>query len=152
MPDVCQQKLHDQSIACWISRMENEILKRQLEALQRSDQNPEFEQTANEPLAYTQGVDPSFGVAESLSLFTGLNYDMGERSYGISRGLVGGELKSIETLQKSKKRVTDHEETKKICDHCGTVEAPEWRKGPNGPKTLCNACGLRWSKKQRTMT
>ncbi|KAG1442451.1 hypothetical protein G6F56_011056 [Rhizopus delemar] len=84
-------------------KMENELLKRQLEALQRTDQNLEFEQTANESLVYTQGVDPSFDVAESLSLFTGLNYDMGERSYGISSGLVGGELKSIETLQKSKK-------------------------------------------------
>lgn len=23
----------------------------------------------------------------------------------------------------------------------GTVESPEWRKGPDGPKSLCNACG-----------
>lgn len=25
----------------------------------------------------------------------------------------------------------------------GTVESPEWRKGPDGPKSLCNACGTR---------
>ena len=31
----------------------------------------------------------------------------------------------------------------------GTLESPEWRKGPNGPKTLCNACGLRWAKKEK---
>jgi PAS domain S-box-containing protein len=30
-----------------------------------------------------------------------------------------------------------------ICIQCSTVESPEWRKGPNGPKTLCNACGCR---------
>ncbi len=23
----------------------------------------------------------------------------------------------------------------------GTLDSPEWRKGPSGPKTLCNACG-----------
>jgi PAS domain S-box-containing protein len=31
----------------------------------------------------------------------------------------------------------------------GTLDSPEWRKGPNGPKTLCNACGLRWAKKEK---
>lgn len=28
------------------------------------------------------------------------------------------------------------------CHRCGTTETPEWRKGPNGARTLCNACGL----------
>ncbi|KAI9230019.1 MAG: hypothetical protein DHS80DRAFT_6185, partial [Piptocephalis tieghemiana] len=37
----------------------------------------------------------------------------------------------------------------KVCTGCGTLESPEWRKGPNGPKTLCNACGLRWAKKTK---
>lgn len=30
----------------------------------------------------------------------------------------------------------------KNCHRCGTSETPEWRRGPNGPRTLCNACGL----------
>ncbi|KAN0061821.1 white collar 2 type of transcription factor [Thecaphora frezii] len=34
-----------------------------------------------------------------------------------------------------------------VCTDCGRVDSPEWRKGPLGPKTLCNACGLRWAKK-----
>lgn len=29
----------------------------------------------------------------------------------------------------------------KKCLHCDTVDSPEWRKGPGGGKTLCNACG-----------
>jgi len=33
-----------------------------------------------------------------------------------------------------------------VTNGLGTLESPEWRKGPDGPKTLCNACGLRWSK------
>lgn len=28
------------------------------------------------------------------------------------------------------------------CHRCGTTETPEWRRGPNGVRTLCNACGL----------
>ncbi|KAJ3414336.1 blue light receptor [Chytridiales sp. JEL 0842] len=34
-----------------------------------------------------------------------------------------------------------------FCRQCGTTQSPEWRKGPLGPKTLCNACGLAYSKK-----
>ncbi|EFA77753.1 putative GATA-binding transcription factor [Heterostelium album PN500] len=35
------------------------------------------------------------------------------------------------------------------CHHCNTKTTPEWRRGPNGPATLCNACGLAYAKKQR---
>ncbi|MBW0539243.1 hypothetical protein O181_078958 [Austropuccinia psidii MF-1] len=28
------------------------------------------------------------------------------------------------------------------CAVCGTTQTPEWRKGPSGLRTLCNACGL----------
>ncbi|CAL4933742.1 unnamed protein product [Urochloa decumbens] len=30
------------------------------------------------------------------------------------------------------------------CRHCGTEETPQWRAGPEGPCTLCNACGVRY--------
>eukprot|EP00899_Mesostigma_viride_P002236 jgi/Mesvir1/12012/Mv00313-RA.3 len=42
-------------------------------------------------------------------------------------------------------QMTGHE----ICDHCGTKEAatPMMRRGPNGPRSLCNACGLMWANK-----
>jgi len=33
------------------------------------------------------------------------------------------------------------------CSSCGTSVTPEWRRGPKGPKTLCNACGLQFAKK-----
>ena len=36
-----------------------------------------------------------------------------------------------------------------VCTTCGRTDSPDWRKGPKGPKTLCNACGLRWAKKFR---
>lgn len=30
------------------------------------------------------------------------------------------------------------------CTHCEVTETPQWREGPTGPKTLCNACGVRY--------
>jgi GATA zinc finger len=29
------------------------------------------------------------------------------------------------------------------CHSCNTTDTPEWRRGPDGARTLCNACGLR---------
>lgn len=34
--------------------------------------------------------------------------------------------------------------SKRRCGHCGTDTTPQWRMGPMGPKTLCNACGVRY--------
>ncbi|XP_061369508.1 GATA transcription factor 2 [Gastrolobium bilobum] len=30
------------------------------------------------------------------------------------------------------------------CSHCASEKTPQWRTGPLGPKTLCNACGVRF--------
>ncbi|KAJ3680102.1 hypothetical protein LUZ60_016380 [Juncus effusus] len=30
------------------------------------------------------------------------------------------------------------------CSHCGVNKTPQWRAGPEGAKTLCNACGVRY--------
>lgn len=30
------------------------------------------------------------------------------------------------------------------CSHCGVTKTPQWRAGPLGAKTLCNACGVRY--------
>ncbi|PIN03221.1 GATA-4/5/6 transcription factor [Handroanthus impetiginosus] len=30
------------------------------------------------------------------------------------------------------------------CFHCQADKTPQWRAGPMGPKTLCNACGVRY--------
>lgn len=35
------------------------------------------------------------------------------------------------------------------CSHCGLSDTPEWRRGPSGSRTLCNACGLFFSKLTR---
>ncbi|KAG8725428.1 blue light receptor [Ceratobasidium sp. 423] len=39
-----------------------------------------------------------------------------------------------------------HPSSPRVCTTCARTDSPEWRRGPHGPKTLCNACGLKWAK------
>jgi len=56
----------------------------------------------------------------------------------IQSGIAGGQV--VDTLLKT---------GAKACEMCGKTQSPEWRKGPSGEKTLCNACGLRFSRSQK---
>lgn len=96
--------------------------------------------------------------AETIEMLTGLRYMEGERSRGITTGgssptLIKGDAgiaipadRDSRAGEKKKKLKTAEEY---VCTDCGTLDSPEWRKGPSGPKTLCNACGLRWAKKEK---
>lgn len=49
--------------------------------------------------------------------------------------------------KKPKKRPavqTGGEMFQRRCTHCQVQKTPQWRTGPLGPKTLCNACGVRY--------
>ncbi|KAK6922644.1 Zinc finger, GATA-type [Dillenia turbinata] len=55
--------------------------------------------------------------------------------------------------QKKRKSVTEvscpgggsnHPTQQRRCSHCGVQRTPQWRAGPLGAKTLCNACGVRF--------
>ena len=91
---------------------------------------------------------------ETIEMLTGLRYRDGERSLGISTGdaspaLIRGDAGIAIPVDKEN-RSGDKKKKPKIadeyvCTDCGTLDSPEWRKGPNGPKTLCNACGCTFS-------
>ncbi|EGO52130.1 zinc finger protein white collar 2 [Neurospora tetrasperma FGSC 2508] len=96
--------------------------------------------------------------ADTIEMLTGLKYQEGERSHGITTGnasptLIKGDAGIAIPLDRDprtgekKKKIKVAEEY--VCTDCGTLDSPEWRKGPSGPKTLCNACGLRWAKKEK---
>ncbi|KAI5850629.1 hypothetical protein BZA05DRAFT_59024 [Tricharina praecox] len=93
---------------------------------------------------------------DTIEILTGLRYREGERSKGISTGdtspaLIRGDVGVPIPVDKENRQSSDKKKKQKIadeyvCTDCGTLDSPEWRKGPKGPKTLCNACGLRWAK------
>ncbi|XP_040375777.1 GATA transcription factor 16-like [Oryza brachyantha] len=43
----------------------------------------------------------------------------------------------------------DESNGSKACADCHTTKTPLWRGGPGGPKSLCNACGIRYRKRRR---
>lgn len=96
---------------------------------------------------------------DSIEMLTGLRYREGERSKGISTGdtspaLIRGDAGVPIPIDKESRHTSEKKKKQKIadeyvCTDCGTLDSPEWRKGPKGPKTLCNACGLRWAKKEK---
>ncbi|EEH36641.2 cutinase gene palindrome-binding protein [Paracoccidioides lutzii Pb01] len=93
---------------------------------------------------------------DDIELITGLNYRAGERAQGISTGDPGGTLiqtnvppvsmfansrdDRVRKANTERRRRSKPAETH-FCTDCGTFSSPEWRKGPSGKKTLCNACG-----------
>ncbi|XVF57322.1 hypothetical protein PTKIN_Ptkin06aG0195900 [Pterospermum kingtungense] len=68
--------------------------------------------------------------------------DDGENS---SRNLMGnGEVEESKTEEMV---VSSRESLRSLprrCSHCLAQRTPQWRAGPMGPKTLCNACGVRY--------
>lgn len=96
---------------------------------------------------------------ETIEMLTGLRYRDGERSQGISTGDVSPSLLHGDAgvaIWLDRERDGSKKDVKKtkiadehVCADCGTLDSPEWRKGPKGSKTLCNACGLRWAKKTK---
>ncbi|PGH34298.1 hypothetical protein GX50_02881 [[Emmonsia] crescens] len=115
----------------------------------------------SQPVSFESGT-----YLDDIELMTGLHYGAGERARGISTGDPDGTVfqsdappvaafiadrrddsrggrSSTERKRRSKPAETH------FCTDCGTFSSPEWRKGPSGKKTLCNACGLRWAKQEK---
>ncbi|KAH6564947.1 hypothetical protein BASA60_010079 [Batrachochytrium salamandrivorans] len=48
-----------------------------------------------------------------------------------------------------KRKITHSTSSPGECTWCATRKTAQWRKGPTGPRGLCNACGLEWAKQIR---
>ncbi|KAL8205006.1 hypothetical protein R6Q57_010629 [Mikania cordata] len=80
--------------------------------------------------------EPSMGSASIMS---------SESESDIASSLIIG--KNTVKAPPKKREVYDNESHNgegRRCLHCATDKTPQWRTGPLGPKTLCNACGVRY--------
>lgn len=67
---------------------------------------------------------------------------------------ISEKVSTDETLNQACERVSTDEtlnQGAKTCADCGTTKTPLWRGGPAGPKSLCNACGIRSRKRKRAL-
>ncbi|XP_047308774.1 GATA transcription factor 6-like [Impatiens glandulifera] len=69
-------------------------------------------------------------------------------SYGSSNSSISSNTNlTIPMKNQMKKRGWSELESEtqiRRCSHCHVQKTPQWRSGPLGPKTLCNACGVRF--------
>ncbi|KAI9277639.1 hypothetical protein BY458DRAFT_97476 [Sporodiniella umbellata] len=56
----------------------------------------------------------------------------------------------VDQKTKIRKRIKQIK-TQGQCQFCKALETPEWRRGPNGARTLCNACGLNYAKLMKNL-
>ncbi|OAX41044.1 hypothetical protein K503DRAFT_713418 [Rhizopogon vinicolor AM-OR11-026] len=61
-----------------------------------------------------------------------------------TRPSTGSSDKDIPAIKRQK--AEEHTQEGQTCLGCSATSTPEWRRGPLGPRTLCNACGLVYAK------
>ncbi|EPS42524.1 hypothetical protein H072_3514 [Dactylellina haptotyla CBS 200.50] len=132
--------------------MPSQLTRQNLEGLNNSAMRSD---SLRDKMARYEGVTH----ADTIEMLTGLRYNEGERSRGISTGdtspsLIRGDAGVPMSADRESRGSGERKKKVKVtneyvCTDCGTLDSPEWRKGPTGPKTLCNACGLRWAKKEK---
>lgn len=112
-------------------------------------------QTTVSMLEYSASSTNSNNSTNSVTLLDGYNHlKVPVRARSKRRSRHHGGLADISSQQfwwnQPSNRITKTEAVITIstigrkCQHCGAEKTPQWRAGPLGPKTLCNACGVRY--------
>ncbi|KAJ7560184.1 hypothetical protein O6H91_04G117400 [Diphasiastrum complanatum] len=83
----------------------------------------------------------SFISCDYSELFPDVYYSADSDGVGSGRYIASAGKK---TLKGRKCRGKESNMLNRRCAHCLTQRTPQWRAGPTGPKTLCNACGVRY--------
>ncbi|GAA5944960.1 PAS domain-containing GATA-type transcription factor, partial [Sporobolomyces koalae] len=82
-------------------------------------------------------IDPSTGLIRTSELIPSTSNTYGALGIGISANGKKGDGQSEKRRRQKQKSDGDSD---LVCRDCGRTDSPEWRKGPEGPRTLCNAC------------
>ncbi|KAK9742104.1 hypothetical protein RND81_03G148600 [Saponaria officinalis] len=89
-----------------------------------SDGSPDPTQTVSPRVEPVPGMKPAKAVSKKKSGPGSGSVSVARLGSGSGSDLPNGEVRR--------------------CLHCATDKTPQWRTGPMGPKTLCNACGVRY--------
>ncbi|KAF8251072.1 hypothetical protein K440DRAFT_97438 [Wilcoxina mikolae CBS 423.85] len=116
------------------------------EALNRSCRTTEalnnchavFQELSSKELAEQNAHKMSVGHASEYGTDDGQSYQDDNRSNG--------------SQQPEKKMRRGRAAPPGRCHSCHRAETPEWRRGPDGARTLCNACGLHYAKLTRKLS
>ncbi|CAK8574508.1 unnamed protein product [Lathyrus sativus] len=95
------------------------------------------ERNFDKKIRYTVRKEVALRMQRNKGQFTSSksNHDESETNCGTNEGLMADNNGS--------------QQQDAVCRHCGISEkcTPMMRRGPEGPRTLCNACGLMWANK-----
>ncbi|KAF3921517.1 hypothetical protein AA313_de0200720 [Arthrobotrys entomopaga] len=118
--------------------MPGQLTRQNLEGLNNSAMRSD---SLRDKMARYEGVTH----ADTIEMLTGLRYNEGERSRGISTGdtspsLIRGDVGVPMSVDRESRGSGERKKKIKVtneyvCTDCGTLDSPEWRKGPTGPKT-----------------
>lgn len=62
--------------------------------------------------------------------------------------IAGGDDNIVEPRARAS-RANKRSSLSRMCKECGTTDTPSWRRGADGARTLCNACGLKFLREFR---
>ncbi|KAI7862383.1 white collar one A [Spinellus fusiger] len=110
---------------------------------------PSFALVQTRPKACVEG-----GVVKSLeeNIFSeiettrGTSWQYELHQLQLSNKRLREQIEAATNPKRRKRKHRQQQEVSKMCAQCQSQDSPEWRRGPNGPKELCNACGLRYAK------
>ncbi|TKV98249.1 hypothetical protein SEVIR_9G546700v4 [Setaria viridis] len=112
----------------------------ELEWLSNMDAFPSVETMAAEVVAEAAPSRPSAG----LGRLEALPHVVGPRTKGLRRRRRVTAPWSLPPVLPPAPPPAGGAAPRRRCTHCGSEETPQWRQGPAGPSTLCNACGVRF--------
>lgn len=109
------------------------------------------------PRPAIQLISPTSSVTETPQLFLAPKVSSDSENFAESRLTIKISKQQGTAEHKKKKKIkltvtqgpmetnqNPPSQAVRKCMHCEITKTPQWRAGPLGPKTLCNACGVRY--------